>query len=48
MFVIWIIFSALVFDMKGETEKLPTHVTYKIRMDADKVDSTHRIRDRLV
>lgn len=38
--------GALVFDMKGETEKLPTHVTYKIRMDADKVDSTHRIRDR--
>lgn len=38
--------GALVFDMKGETEKLPTHVTYKIRMDADKVDSTRRIRDR--
>ena len=34
--------------MKGETEKLPTHVTYKIRMDADKVDSTRRIRDKSV
>ncbi len=30
-----------------DAEKLPKFVTYKIRIDADKVDSTKRVKDRI-
>jgi len=33
-------------DMDPSTVAMPTKVTYKIRMDKNKVDSTKRIRDR--
>ncbi|XP_052825678.1 phospholipid-transporting ATPase ABCA7 isoform X2 [Octopus bimaculoides] len=38
--------AALIFNIDPNSETLPTHVEYKIRMDADKVDSTQRIRDK--
>ncbi|XP_064607351.1 phospholipid-transporting ATPase ABCA1-like [Liolophura sinensis] len=39
--------AAVVFDVDGtNTSVLPSHVSYKIRMDADKVDSTKKIEDK--
>lgn len=39
---------ALVFDISNETHKysLPSHVSYKIRMDADRVETTDRVLDQ--
>jgi hypothetical protein len=39
---------ALVFDVSNETHmfNLPSHVSYKIRMDADRVDTTDRVLDQ--
>lgn len=39
---------ALVFDVSNETHKfsLPSHVSYKIRMDADRVETTDRVLDQ--
>ena len=40
--------AGLVFvDFKDGSAELPNTVTYKIRVDADKVDSTKRVEDRL-
>ena len=42
--------AALVFDVSKETSpthngsEFPTHVSYKIRMDTDRVDSTSRFK----
>ncbi|XP_062592616.1 phospholipid-transporting ATPase ABCA1-like [Saccostrea cucullata] len=43
------LWGALVFDINNETHKysLPTHVSYKIRMDADRVDTTDRVLDQV-
>ena len=42
------LWAGLVFlDMEDSGEKLPKFVSYKIRLDADKVDSTKRLEDRL-
>ena len=39
---------ALVFDVSNETHKytLPSHISYKIRMDADRVETTDRVLDQ--
>ncbi|XP_060082289.1 phospholipid-transporting ATPase ABCA1-like [Ylistrum balloti] len=40
-------FGALQFDeVRMDTNKRPTFVNYRIRMDPDKVDSTKRVQDR--
>ena len=48
--ILW--FAGIVFDLdpNDQSGHVPSHVTYKIRMDSDKVDSTHneKVRDRLV
>ncbi|GAB6026560.1 ATP-binding cassette sub- A member 1 [Chamberlinius hualienensis] len=45
------LWAVVVFDNLNSTLKdngtLPEHVIYKIRMDADKVDSTKRVHDRM-
>jgi len=42
------LWAGLVFvDFEEGQKELPRYVTYKIRIDADKVDSTKRIEDRL-
>ncbi|GAB1598321.1 ATP-binding cassette sub-family A member 7-like [Argonauta hians] len=38
--------ASLVFNIDANSTTLPSHVEYKIRMDADKVDSTHRLKDK--
>lgn len=42
------LWAGLVFmDVKDGQSELPNFMTYKIRIDADKVDSTKRVEDRL-
>ena len=42
------LWAGLVFlDMEEGGEQLPKFISYKIRLDADKVDSTKRLEDRL-
>lgn len=39
------VFSALIFDVKDK-HHLPSHITYKIRMDIDRVDTSKQVMDR--
>ena len=36
------------FDVNKTGGTLPKHVSYSIRMDTDKVDSTKRVKDKYV
>ncbi|XP_033737988.1 phospholipid-transporting ATPase ABCA1-like [Pecten maximus] len=38
--------GALVFDVEPGADQLPTHLSYKIRMDTTKVDDTKRVTDK--
>lgn len=43
----WLFFSAIVFEnFDKNSDKIPTLVKYKIRMDTDNVDGTKKIMDK--
>ncbi|XP_048255576.1 phospholipid-transporting ATPase ABCA1-like isoform X2 [Haliotis rufescens] len=38
--------AALVFETEADAASVPNHMTYKIRMDTDKIDSTKKVQDK--